>query len=75
LKKALEDGLIDDVEEEELRNLRKAMWGDAREIACKDGKITDEEKSLLDILEKFVGLDDYTLEVIKSKIEKKYIMP
>ncbi|MFQ5888338.1 MAG: hypothetical protein ACE5HY_06540 [Candidatus Hydrothermarchaeales archaeon] len=71
----MDDGLIDDEEEEELRNLRKAMWEDALEVACKGGSISDDAQAILDVLKESVGLDEYTLEVIQSKVEKKYIMP
>ncbi|MFQ5976035.1 MAG: hypothetical protein ACE5J5_06960, partial [Candidatus Hydrothermarchaeales archaeon] len=74
LEKALEDGLIADEEEAELRNIRKAMWEDALEIACKGGSISEDAQAILSVVKKSVGLDDYTIKVIEEKIKSKYLM-
>ncbi|MEE8358609.1 MAG: hypothetical protein V3R82_04285 [Candidatus Hydrothermarchaeales archaeon] len=69
LKKAIEDGIISDIEEEEnMRNLRKKIYEDALKIALADGIITDDEKGILDNLKTTVGLDDYTLELIEKRV-------
>lgn len=55
LEKAMEDGVIDNVEKVILRELKMKIYEKANVLVNADGIITDDEKALLVALSKFVA--------------------
>jgi len=70
LGEAMEGGIITDSDEKELREIRKRIFTNALRTVLKT-PVTDNEKEILGVLKKALGLPEETLDQIELTVKKE----